>query len=304
MTFSVVTPVFNRAALLAETLRSILAQRYDDYEVLVVDDGSSDGSADVARSFGAKVRVLEQHNQGPGAARNLALKHATGDYIAFLDSDDVWFPWTLDVYAQVIGHHGSPSFITGCPMDFTEAGQLAEVTETAIRVETFPDYLASGDEWRWYGLSSFVVKREAVLMAGGFSNDSINGEDADLALRLGTAPRFVHLLAPVTFGYRRHTGSIRHQMEKTMRGWRHMLAQEAEGHYPGGPARASERWRIITRHVRPCALQCLDAGMSAEGWQLYRAMFRWHVRLGRWRFLAAFPVLALKAASRSRRKAP
>ena len=102
MLFSVVIPTYNRLPLLKEALDSVWRQTLTNYEVIVVDDGSTDGTARFARSMGQSIKLLEQTNRGPGAARNLGLEHARGQYVAFLDSDDLWFPWTLDIYAQCI----------------------------------------------------------------------------------------------------------------------------------------------------------------------------------------------------------
>jgi glycosyltransferase involved in cell wall biosynthesis len=90
MTVSVVIPCYNRASILGRSLRSALAQTVVPDEIIVVDDGSRDGSADVARSFGDRVRVIEQPNAGAAAARNRGIVAARGDWIAFLDSDDEW----------------------------------------------------------------------------------------------------------------------------------------------------------------------------------------------------------------------
>lgn len=293
--FSVITPVFNRAALLRSTLQSLIGQSWNDFEVIVVDDGSSDGSAEVAEGFDARVRLFRQTNQGPGAARNLALRHATGDYIAFLDSDDLWFPWTLELYAGAIRRHAHPSFITGKVVSFHQEAELASVKQAGLETLEFPDYLASGDQWRWYGLSSFVVKREQVLAAGGFPQEAINGEDSDLALRLGTAPGFIQITAPVTFAYREHAGGIRHVADKNLAGDLYRISMEEQGRYPGGRARAEERWRILTPHLRTNSLECLRAGRRAEAWQMYRRTFRWHLSLGRWKYLLGFPLLALRS---------
>src|SRR5947209_429690 len=99
--FSVVIPTYNRAAYLRQTLASVLTQECQDFEIIVVDDGSTDATPVVLESFGGKLRVFHQKNQGPGAARNLGASNAGGEYIAFLDSDDVWFPWTLSTYARI-----------------------------------------------------------------------------------------------------------------------------------------------------------------------------------------------------------
>src|SRR4051812_6017095 len=101
MLFSVVVPTYNRLYLLSRALETVCAQTHADFEIIIVDDGSTDGTREWLASHGAPVpvRVLEQSNRGPGAARNLGIREARGDYIAFLDSDDLWFPWTLETFA-------------------------------------------------------------------------------------------------------------------------------------------------------------------------------------------------------------
>src|SRR5882762_3330329 len=98
MMFSVIIPSYNRAILLRSAIESVLSQRNRDFEIIVVDDGSSDGTLDYLKSLGAKITTVRQPNRGPGAARNLGARDATGTYLAFLDSDDLWFPWTLEAY--------------------------------------------------------------------------------------------------------------------------------------------------------------------------------------------------------------
>ncbi len=97
---SVIIPVYNGAAYLAEALDSVLAQDYQPLEVIVVDDGSTDRTAEIARSYPA-VRYLAQTNQGHGAARNTGIAAAQGELIAFLDADDLWAPHKLSLQ---VGH--------------------------------------------------------------------------------------------------------------------------------------------------------------------------------------------------------
>ncbi len=93
---SCIVPVFNGEAYLGEALDSILAQTWRPLEIIVVDDGSTDGSAALAEAYGAVVRVIKQANAGCAAARNAGLAAATGDFVAFLDADDVWHPEKLN----------------------------------------------------------------------------------------------------------------------------------------------------------------------------------------------------------------
>lgn len=294
--FSVIIPTFNRAQLLAETLASVFAQRFSDYEVIVADDGSTDGTTELLASYGDRLTVVRQANGGPGAARNLAAQSAAGSYLAFLDSDDLWFPWTLDVYASiVIGDSQAPVFVAGKPAVFREKAELQAYSEDRVAFTSFPDYFASGQEWRWFSASSFVIRADAFRSVKGFAPVWINGEDADLAMRLGIAGPFVQITAPVTFGYREHAASLVSQTRRTLDGVLHALKMEQDDRYPGGRARARERRVILTRHFRPVMLTSVEQGFAGEAWKLYLATWPWHVLLGRVRFLVGFPIHAMRA---------
>lgn len=95
MLASVVIPTYNREKTIQRAVDSVLAQTYQPIEVIVVDDGSTDGSLALLQGYGGRIRVLSQKNQGPGAARNTGIRAATGEVVGFLDSDDVWLPEKL-----------------------------------------------------------------------------------------------------------------------------------------------------------------------------------------------------------------
>jgi glycosyltransferase involved in cell wall biosynthesis len=296
--FSVIVPTFNRVELLKSTVESILAQRYADFELIVVDDGSRDKTLEYLSTLGTKVAVLRQSNKGPGSARNRGAQIATGEYLAFLDSDDVWFPWTLAVYREAIDKGCRPSFLSGKPYVFSDGAELERVRAESPKIEQFEDYLASGDEWRWWGVSSFVINREMFIRVGGFIEDRINSEDADLALRLGEASGFVQVTAPATFAYRLHAANMKDNLGRTLAGIRYTLNAEKGDQYPGGRARARERREILTRHMRPVTLECLREGNQREAWRLYASTFAWNVLLWRFRYLVAFPVIAVIESGR------
>lgn len=291
--FSVIIPVYNRAGLIAETLRSVLAQDFDDFELIVVDDGSTDGSAEAARAVDPRVQVLTVPNGGPGPARNHGIRAARGRYLAFLDSDDLWFPWTLTTYAGLLREHDWPSILLGRPHVFSEGEALPTIPEDEA-VRTFEHYLAYPDEKIWWGVSSFVLARELTLAAGGFVEAGFHAEDAELLLRLGTAPGLVWVQSPATFAYRRHEGSIMRQTQKNLDGLDYLLRQERAGKFPGGPALARARRTIITAYTRSASIGMARQGLKGAGWALYRRTFGWHLRLGRWKYLCAFPLLLLR----------
>ena len=101
-TVSVVIPTYNRAHLVTEAVDSVLDQSYTDYELLVIDDGSTDDTADRLTSYGECIRLHRQDNRGASAARNAGIRHARGQYIAFLDSDDLWLKDKLQAQMDLV----------------------------------------------------------------------------------------------------------------------------------------------------------------------------------------------------------
>lgn len=98
---SVIIPIYNVASVVAETLKSVLAQTYTDFEVLIIDDGSTDDSVVICQEFqDVRFQIIHQQNRGLAGARNTGIRHAQGDYLAFLDSDDLWLPEKLERHVQ------------------------------------------------------------------------------------------------------------------------------------------------------------------------------------------------------------
>ena len=141
--FSVIIPTYNRADLIRAALDSVFAQEFKGYEVIVVDDGSTDSTREILESYDNRIRLFTQGNKGPGAARNLGLEHATGEYVTFLDSDDLWFPWTLETYKCVINEQQCPAFLSGALHYFLDENELCRVRQGMPRVKRFRSYLAA-----------------------------------------------------------------------------------------------------------------------------------------------------------------
>lgn len=297
--FSVIIPTYNRAGLLARTLGSVFRQRLTNYEVVVVDDGSTDRTGEVLASFADRVRACRQPNRGPGASRNAGAERARGEYLAFLDSDDLWFPWSLETFQTLIDRYQQPALLCGNFLQFETDAELDGIQEEPARGDYFVDYLASWQRHRVTGAGMVVVRRDVFLGAGGFTAASCNLEDHDLALRLGVAPGFVQV-SNLTLGWRRHPGGITNEMGKSLAGGWRLIRTEQSGGYPGGYARARARLEIITQHIRSVSLEFVKAGMFADAWALYRSTLRWQVALGRLKYLMIFPPYLTLTAARFR----
>jgi GT2 family glycosyltransferase len=293
MLFSVVIPAHDRLHLLPRTLDSVWAQTFKDFEVIVVNDGSRDGTGEWLASQGERVRAITQPNRGPGAARNLGTRRARGEYVAFIDSDDVWPSWTLETFAELICKYNSPAILAGRMVEFRQERELEAIRREAVRADFYTDYFASFRAGYFVGAGMAVLRRDVLLECGGFIEERVNAEDHDLIFRLGTAPGFVQVLAPTTLGWRRHPATETAAHGRTFAGILRMVERERQAIYPGGASRRRERHDILTRHARPVTLGCLQQGMQQEAWTLYRATFAWNASLGRVKYLAAFPFFAV-----------
>lgn len=286
--FSVIIPTFNRVEFLRQTLESVWRQTFSDFEVIVVDDGSTDETGAWLSEVASKVNLITQQQAGPGVARNKGAEHARGEYLAFLDSDDLWFPWTLATVAELIAKHNQPSLVSAKLVSFKDPSELDAVTQTPTSAEVFSDYFASSDRDCFVGAGMTFVRRDKFLEVGGFSSRQINLEDHDLILRLGTAAGFVRIGDPPTLGWRRHDASTADKSLRSFEGCRHLIENEQRGVYPGGKTRSVARRKIITRHIRPWAMTLARTGEWRPAWLLYNSTFVWNLSLNRWRFLLGF----------------
>jgi glycosyltransferase involved in cell wall biosynthesis len=169
---SVIVPVFDGAAFLPDCLESIMGQTLAVHEMIVVDDGSTDGSATVAETFEA-VRVLRQDNEGPAVARNAGLEVAVGERIAFCDADDRWLPTKNERQVASLDEHPD--------VDCVLCRSEIDVTEGTV----LPDYLAPdvvyGDPGGVMPMTG-LFRRALLDELGGF-HDHAQGQDFDLLIR-------------------------------------------------------------------------------------------------------------------------
>jgi len=174
---SIVVPSYNRSALLKTSIQSVLNQVHQGWELLVVDDGSTDDTREQVASFNDnRIRHIWQPNAGAAAARNNGARQATGDYIVFLDSDDTAEPSWLEEFAKVI-KETSADIITCGINRFDSAGMKIE-----SRLHTDGHELQ-----RHYGIflaGSYAVRREKFLAAGGFDQQLPSGHHTELSIRL------------------------------------------------------------------------------------------------------------------------
>ena len=300
MFFSVVIPAYNRLEMLRQALASVAAQRFRDFETIVADDGSEDNIELVTGACGLPVQYLRQPNSGPGATRNFGLRHARGQYVTFLDSDDIWFPWTLEIFHRAIKENDGPALVAGFGALPGENREATSNGNEQMMTRHYPDMLAACTDRTppVGGTPSVCVRRDVLEKAGGFAAGRINGEDTDLWLRLGCSSGFVRILKPPVFRQRYHDGSVTRRLDPSLAGAWFLLQQEKNQMYPGGVIGSRRRRRIICGTVRSVSLECLDQGRTSDAFRLYWESFWWNLGLGNFKYLAGFPVVACRRPGR------
>jgi GT2 family glycosyltransferase len=187
MKISAIIPAYNASSFIKEAITSIQVQTRPVDEIIVIDDASTDGTAELARALGAQVCTL-QENSGSGAARNKGLRAASGDAIAWLDADDYWAPSHIEILEALLKNHPTASVAAGAVQRF---GLRHEI------IRGYAPYDSPGNIF-WSAVKDWIhpiigalIVRKALLSIGGFSTDKRASEDYDMWLRLSRNHLFI-----------------------------------------------------------------------------------------------------------------
>jgi glycosyltransferase involved in cell wall biosynthesis len=242
--FSIIITCCNQREFIRDAVNSALSLRNADKEVIVVDDGSTDGSREILEEYAEVVHLVPlQTNQGKGAARNRGAAVAKGDYLLFLDGDDAFLPWALDVCQRVVKAR-KPKLIL-CPMSRFE-GPLPPMPPPpeAIRMVAYADYMHK-DRPFCVSASSVVIERQSFEKVQGWANERFVMQDQDLVMRLGDAGTTAHIVAPPTILYRDHARQTVKCVPAFIDVLHQLIDKERSGRYPGGPGRHLERSALL-----------------------------------------------------------
>jgi glycosyltransferase involved in cell wall biosynthesis len=193
---SVMIGAFNAAPYLGEAIESVFAQDYEPIELIVVDDGSTDGTADIAHSF-ARVQVIQQENGGNGGARNRAVEHATGELYAFLDADDRFTPGKLTLQKAALDADPGLDIVFGHVREFLSP-ELDEETRSSLRPP-------APDPMPWTAPNLMLVRRESFERVGPFTTAVRVGVTVDWFARAAEAGLRYSILPDVVLERRLHT---------------------------------------------------------------------------------------------------
>jgi len=217
---SVIIPAYNRAHLIGEALESVLAQTYRDYEVIVVDDGSHDETWRVVRSyshrFGGRLFYVFQQNQGLSGARNTGCRFASGRWLAFLDSDDLWKPEKLTLQVPLIESDPTIGLVSSMAEVVDAGGAVLRIKPARPPGNTLEEMITRGTA----PPSTFLVRREAIAEVGYFDPLIKRGlEDLDLGFRLAAKGWKLVCLEQALIHYRLHDTNLSAEPVGTYQGY-------------------------------------------------------------------------------------
>lgn len=269
---SVIIPSYNSEKFVSTTLNSVLNQTFRDIEVIVVDDGSTDRSPEIVRSYGSPVQLISQRNSGVSTARNLGIARSSGEFVCFVDSDDFWFKDKIATQVQMFKTHPNvgavysnfikwqsdenDSFPT--PESFSLEGALDEIDQ---EYSGWIYHLFLLDCWMLTSTSMF--RKKVFEKCGDFDSTLPCGEDWDLWIRIAREYPMIKLQRPTTL-YRQHkqqTTQVVRDIDYRSR----LLTQVAE------------KWGLCSRDGR-----CIERRRFLEQLAVYHAEFaRSHLKNGK-----------------------
>jgi glycosyltransferase involved in cell wall biosynthesis len=301
---SVVIPAYNAAGFIRRTIDSVLAQTYRDYELIVVDDGSTDDTAEIVKSYGDRVRYIYQDNAGGGAGRNTGIAAAKYDWIALLDHDDEWLPEKLQAQMDLLERNPD---LRWCGTNYIKVLEDRRGAVTSIKAlrkalgdrEYFESFLTTSLKMRFSLAPSAVVAHKEILeQVGGF--ERIHLADYDMWLKiayrfpkLGFVPQsltLMHLDNPDAALMRQRIaakrgGPVRELIERHLK-----LAEEQES--------LDEFRPLAAKILRQALIPAVYHGFKADARLTIRqfgTFFPWYWRYGAY-LLTIFPKATSLAA--------
>lgn len=236
-TVSVVIPAYNAAWCVGKAICSVLAQDFEDRELIVVDDGSSDGTAAVLAGYGERIRVLAQANGGLSSARNAGITAARGGLVAFLDADDWWLAGKLRRQVELMNARPELGFSSTAARVEDPQGRLVNLWSRARWSGSFLEHLFGSNGDVAGSGSAAIVRRDLFARVGGFDESLRSLEDIDMWMRLAAVsgydcidePLAVILKRPSSMS--RNLDVMRESAIRVMKKNRHLLPPELRGGY-------------------------------------------------------------------------
>lgn len=262
---SVVIPVYNCERYIGDAIHSVQAQTYPASEIIVVDDGSSDGTAAAVQACSG-VKYLRQQNRGEPAARNLGIQHAAGDLIAFLDGDDLWTPDKLALQIPCLQAHPAWAMIYSDMATFDDQGVIDGSVKERFQI-TFPQ----GNIFRQlfqetlFGSGSVVVRKDVFHKVGMFDESLLVGSDYEMWLRIARHFEVGYVDKPLLM-YRQHSSMSTLNLGRALQHGMPWEAVVLKKVLEGYPAVAAECGRSLVNRRLPSLLRAW--GTPCCAWEI------------------------------------
>jgi glycosyltransferase involved in cell wall biosynthesis len=234
---SVIIPAYNAAVFVRRAVDSVLEQSFRGFELLVVDDDSTDDTREVVAGYGDRLRLLTRGNGGPAAARNHGLRHASGEYVAFLDADDYWKPEKLQRQVELLDSRPEIGFCSTATDVVDNKGQPAGKWPCTQDADPLPDILFMQGTVISGSTSGVLARRQLIVELGGFDESLRGFEDPDLWIRLAARTSYRCIPEPLTVVVRTAnsvSGNLVNMRRATLASFRknrHLLPPARQGGY-------------------------------------------------------------------------
>ena len=214
---SVVIPLYDCEGYIGEALKSVLAQTYPVHEIIVVDDGSTDGTRRAMEPYMGRITYIHQRKRGVAAARNTGIANASGDFIAFLDADDLWLCEKLQLQMGYLESHPEYALVYSDMKTFDQTGIIHESVKTWLGMSPPSGWIFKELFWETlFAADATVFAKECVDTVGLFDESLEAGEDYHMWLRIARHYQIGYLDKPLTL-YRQHAGMTTRRVGKTLR---------------------------------------------------------------------------------------
>ena len=273
--FSVVIPLYNKEHYIKKTLESVLRQTFQDFEVIVVDDGSVDNSLAEARKIQSpKIRVIEQRNQGVSVARNTGIYYGKGTYIAFLDADDEWRETYLETINNLINQYSeSDMFVTAYAVNLKSGNTKLSIqlTPEVGCLESYWLTLKKGYDFVW--TSATTIRREALIKAGCFKPGEKIGQDLDMWARVARNNPKVAYSSQICVNYNRAAQA--NARTRVRIAWAGAFLQDLEEELMNSERTAEEKKAIQKKYDKKMTVYIFTSILAGEKKQAAEALTKW-----------------------------
>lgn len=289
--FSVIIPAYNREKYAVDCLESVFAQSFKDYEIIVIDDGSTDNTLKILKDFKDRIQLISRENGGAGAARQAGCDLARGQYIAFLDSDDLWFPWTLAVYNEILVKEHMPSILWGAIHSFKGESVPKFPPKERISYIYAQNFYSLKHPCPMVATCNFVIRCDAFELTSGFFKHRHLCEDTSLFLEAGLSNGALYMNSPLVVAHRDTPGSFIKHSHYWYDGLLYLKKREESGSYPGGVEWQNARRNFIAMNFRSASVRLMRRKQYISAWKLYFISIKWQLQFLRIKFIFGLPLV-------------